>query len=133
MKKGFFSDLSKGFTLLEMLVVIGLIAMLAAVGSISYSTAQKKARDARRQTDVRAIQNAMEQYYSVCGYQYPTTLGTNITCTTVNPTINIMPTVPVDPLATPYVCSGCTATSYTLCANNMEVASPTGYCVRNQQ
>lgn len=54
-----------GFTLLEMLVVISIIGVLVGVGAVSYSTAQKKARDTKRNMDLKAIQNCMEQNYSV--------------------------------------------------------------------
>ena len=56
----------KAFTLLEMLVVIGIIAVLLGMGALSYSTAQRKARDAKRKLDISAVKNAMEQYYSLC-------------------------------------------------------------------
>lgn len=62
----------QGFTLLEMLVVIGIIGILVGLGAVSYSTAQKKARDARRRGDLSASQKALEQCYSVNTYQYPT-------------------------------------------------------------
>ncbi|QQG43927.1 MAG: prepilin-type N-terminal cleavage/methylation domain-containing protein [Candidatus Roizmanbacteria bacterium] len=62
--------LKKGFTLLELLVVIGIIAVLIGVGAVSYSTAQKKARDAKRRSDLKTVQNCMEQYYTTNSYQY---------------------------------------------------------------
>jgi len=55
----------KGFTLLELLVVIAIIGILAAIGLGSYQTSRKRSADARRQGDLRQIQNAFEQYYSV--------------------------------------------------------------------
>jgi prepilin-type N-terminal cleavage/methylation domain-containing protein len=128
----------KGFTLLELLVVIGIISILVTMGFSSYSTAQKKARDAKRKGDMKAIQNSLEQYYAICGFQYPTPAGntfTSVTC--LSPTNAIMPTVPVDPLADPYVCDGadCTATGYKLCAPLLEAepTPPGGYCLTNQQ
>lgn len=127
-----------GFTLLELLVVIGIISILVTMGFSSYSTAQKKARDAKRKGDIKAIQNSLEQYYSVCGFQYPTPGGSTFTTVTcLNPTSAIMPTVPVGPLATPYICdpADCTATGYRLCADTLEAepTPPGGYCVTNQQ
>jgi prepilin-type N-terminal cleavage/methylation domain-containing protein len=53
---------SKGFSLLELLVVISIIGILIAITSVAFSTAQKKARDARRRGDIKAISNAFEQY-----------------------------------------------------------------------
>ncbi|PIZ67144.1 hypothetical protein COY13_03935 [Candidatus Roizmanbacteria bacterium CG_4_10_14_0_2_um_filter_36_35] len=67
----------KAFTLLEMLVVIGIISVLVSMGFASYSTAQKKARDAKRQGDLKAAQQIMEQCYSVNDFKYPTISGTD--------------------------------------------------------
>ncbi len=64
-----------GFTLLELLVVIGIIAVLLGLGIVSYSTAQMKARDAKRRSDLHAFQNAMEQCYSINDFSYPTVTG----------------------------------------------------------
>jgi prepilin-type N-terminal cleavage/methylation domain-containing protein len=58
------------FTLLEMLVVIGIIGILIGIGTVSYSTVQRKARDAKRKQDLKSIQNCLEQYYSV-NQRYP--------------------------------------------------------------
>jgi prepilin-type N-terminal cleavage/methylation domain-containing protein len=131
------SQISHAFTLLEMLVVIGIIAVLVGMGSISYSTAQKKARDAKRKGDLNAIQNALEQHYSICNYSYPIPTDSafsNIYC--ASPTTGIMPTVPTDPkTTTPYPCNpaDCTSTGYKICTNSLESESPTGYCLSNQQ
>jgi prepilin-type N-terminal cleavage/methylation domain-containing protein len=54
-----------GFSLFELLVVISIIGIIIAVGTVSYSSAQKRARDARRREDLQAVQKAFEQYYSV--------------------------------------------------------------------
>lgn len=65
--------MKKSFTLLEMLVVLGIIAVLVGFGAVNYSTAQRKARDAKRRGDLKAAQQIMEQCYSVntSSYQYP--------------------------------------------------------------
>ncbi len=56
-----------GFSLIELMVVISIIAILMALGSVSFTTAQKKARDAARRTDMKAMQDAFEQFFSVNG------------------------------------------------------------------
>lgn len=58
------------FTLLEILVVISIIGILVALGTAAYSTAQKKGRDAKRKSDMKALQNGFEQFYSREG-SYP--------------------------------------------------------------
>lgn len=50
----------KGFTLIELMVVVAIIAILAVVGITVFSNTQKSARDSRRQADISAIASAME-------------------------------------------------------------------------
>lgn len=70
----------QGFTLLELLIVIGLIGILVAVATTSYGTIQKKSRDGRRMSDMKAIQNAFEQYYADMQGTYPKSVN-DITAT----------------------------------------------------
>ena len=53
--------MKKGFTLIELLVVISIIGLLAAAGLAVYTSAQKKARDAKVQSDLLEIRNALVQ------------------------------------------------------------------------
>lgn len=78
MKKSLALSVTEGFTLLEMLVVLGVIAVILSVMTVSYSVVQKKARDAKRKQDLKAIQSGLEQYYTTCVYVYPTGLPTGI-------------------------------------------------------
>ncbi len=59
----------KGFTLIELLVVIAVIGMLSSIVLVSLGPVRKKARDARRQSDIRQISTAMEMCLddSACG------------------------------------------------------------------
>lgn len=54
---------TKGFTLVELLVVISIIAILSVIGITVFSGVQKNARDAKRISDIKAIANALEQYH----------------------------------------------------------------------
>lgn len=54
----------KGFTLVELLVVIAIIGLLATIAFISLNSARGKARDAKRVSDIRQIQTALELYYN---------------------------------------------------------------------
>ena len=60
-----------GFTLLELLVVITIIAILAAIGLGNYTRTLSRGRDAKRRADLKAIQNALEQYYVNHDNNYP--------------------------------------------------------------
>jgi len=62
--------LKKGFTLIELLVVVAIIGVLASVVLSALGDARAKARDARRESDIKTIQNALELYYINHG-QYP--------------------------------------------------------------
>ena len=81
----------KGFTLLELLVVIGIIGLLASILVINLTSARKRARDTKRIADIRNIQTATEDYYGKNG-KYPATIGDLVTG-------NQLPIWPLDPLA----------------------------------
>lgn len=66
----------RGFTLVELLVVITIIAILSVVGMAVYSTTLKSARDAKRQKDLYAISQALEQY-KASKKRYPAPSGCN--------------------------------------------------------
>jgi len=126
--------MKKAFTLLEMLIVLGIIAVILSVLTVSYATAQKKTRDAKRKGDLRAIQNSLEQYYASCDYSYPNGASLNppVTCAAA-PGVNFLPTMPADPkTGIPYTYSS-NGTTFSLCTTSLESETITGYCVANQQ
>ena len=125
--------MKKSFTLLEMLIVLGIIAVILSVLSVSFSTTQKKSRDAKRKGDIKALQNGLEQYYSSCGYVYPTAGFSSVACGTTPAIISVIPVDPKNGVGYTYTPSGSPVVGFELCANSLESESPTGFCVYNQQ
>jgi type II secretion system protein G len=54
---------SKGFTLIELLVVVAIIGVLATIVLSSLSNARAQARDARRVSEMKNFETALEMYY----------------------------------------------------------------------
>ena len=117
----------KGFTLIEILVVIGIIAILAAVVLIAINPARQfaQANDSQRSSNVNAILNAVGQHMADNQGALPlggipladssidanfadiSDTGADI-CGTLVPTY--MPALPVDPDVTTGSVDNCTAT-----------------------
>lgn len=57
-----------GFTLIELIVVISILAILAGALIPRVTNRMAHARDARRLADMRTIKNAIDQYYIDKGY-----------------------------------------------------------------
>lgn len=69
---------NSGFTLVELLVVITIIAILATIGLTIYTSAQKQAKDAKRRGDIDAIAKALETKKGT-NSQYPQLSSTDFT------------------------------------------------------
>lgn len=61
-----------GFTIVELLIVIIVIGILAALVLVTFTGVQQKARNTERQTDIKAMQSHLETYYAKNGSMYPT-------------------------------------------------------------
>lgn len=61
----------KGFTLIELMIVIAMLAGLAAFVILRFTGAQAGARDARRQSDIKQYQNAFEIYSQANNGAFP--------------------------------------------------------------
>lgn len=137
---------NKGFTLIELIIVIAIIGVLAGMVVTNFTSAQKKARDAQRKSDLRQIQSALEIYRSDIGsYLDASSLancpasGTKTSLGNSNCTVTYMQTVPTDPKNTgQYIYTYSTSDSgrtYSLfaCLENVndgqkDAANNTTYC-----
>jgi len=56
-----------GFTLVELLVVISIIGILTIISASSFISAQVKARDSQRKSDLDAVSKSLMMYYADIG------------------------------------------------------------------
>lgn len=63
----------KGFTLIELMIVVTIIGILAAIAVPSYQSGLIKAREAVLRENLYGIRSAIDQYYADLG-RYPDTL-----------------------------------------------------------
>jgi prepilin-type N-terminal cleavage/methylation domain-containing protein len=126
----------QGFTLIELLVVIAIIGILSSVVLASLNSARQKSRDAKRVSDIKQLQLALELYFDSNG-SYPVTLAPLVT----GGQIAQIPTDPVANAAYRYsaIGTGTACTSYHLRATledaghvaldaDADAAASTGLC-----
>ncbi|MCX6715958.1 MAG: type II secretion system protein [Candidatus Taylorbacteria bacterium] len=100
---------TRAFSLIELLVVIGIIAILSAIIYPTFGSSRAKARDAQRVSDLGQLQLAIQLFYDRCGafpaasfglpngLNYLMTISTNSNCPTGITLGTFMSTVPVPP------------------------------------
>jgi len=89
----------KGFTLIEIMVVVVIIAVLTVVGMVSYASINKNSRDAKRKSDIEQIRSALEMYRTDIGY-YPTSSNAWIDTAALNDYLVVggyISAIPTDP------------------------------------
>lgn len=120
----------KGFTLIEILVSATIIAVLTAIGLVSFSIANRNARDAKRKADLEQVRAALEIYrsdntsYPASG-DFATMIGVIASYTT---SANVADPKDTVPYVYTYTQAG-SGTSYTLCATLENTGA--AYCLNS--
>jgi len=71
------SNFDKAFSIVEILVVVGIVGVLAATVIVGTNQAKMLARDSRRVSDLKRVSAALEEYYEKY-HIYPTSTGDTI-------------------------------------------------------
>jgi len=92
----------RGFTLVELVVVMAIIGILSGIIIASLDGARKSARDAKRVSDIKNIQLGLALYYSDNG-RYPCQIYANIANPACPNFLGVyMSTIPKDPAGADY-------------------------------
>ncbi|OGD71176.1 hypothetical protein A3A84_02320 [Candidatus Collierbacteria bacterium RIFCSPLOWO2_01_FULL_50_23] len=84
----------QGFTLIELVVVIAIIATLTGLAAFNFGQARSRARDVQRKSELRQIQNALELYKND---QFPQSYPDNAIGLSAALVSAYMERLPVDP------------------------------------
>ncbi len=108
-----------GFTLIELMVSVAIIAMLTAIAMVTFSGANKKARDGRRKADLEKIRISLELYRQEVG-SYPTDVADLVP--------NYLQELPIGPKDDPYLYERNVGSSfvYTLDAKLEDIGATNG-------
>lgn len=131
-------SIRKGFTLVELLIVVSIIGILTSFLMVNFIGAKSRARDAQRKSDMRQMQAAFELFRADVG-NYPTNAQVACGSSLTNGGTTYMQKIPCDPLNTgQYIYTytqtgGGTGYSLFACLENVndsqkDAANNTTYC-----
>lgn len=91
----------RGFTIVELLIVVVVIAILASITIVSFNGIQTRARDAVREAALRGITNGLEMHWLEVGHYPDACNSLNTGCAISNLSTDLVPnylsTIPADP------------------------------------
>lgn len=130
------SKLLPGFTLVELLIVIAILAILSTLGISNFQSARIKARDLSRKSDLQTIAKSLEAYvndhraYPLSDVDHKIVCKTGTSCNWGSPFTDDTGTVytaalPTDPIGATYQYISTTGSSYTLYAHIENTQDPT--------
>jgi general secretion pathway protein G len=114
--------MKKGFTLIEILVTVIIIAILTAIAVVSYTSINRRSRDVKRKSALEKVRQALEMYRSDNGF-YPAVDPSNFgTLSDLSSVLvpTYLPSIPLDPKSTQ---------GYYYQATNGSNSNYYGYCV----
>lgn len=114
--------MNKGFTFIELLVVVTIIGVLTTIGVVNFQSTNQRARDGKRQADLEQVRTALEIARSDSeANTYPTDVDALVTG-------GYMPSLPTDPKNFSYNYSpSADYRTYSLCAH-LEKGGTNDYC-----
>lgn len=94
--------MARGFTILEILVVLAIAAMILSFTLFGYRDLKAKSRDSTREHDIKQIRNALDLYVNNTGNfpscQGEAVIGSDLCLSDALLGVGVIPTLPVDPL-----------------------------------
>ena len=126
--RGYARNDKDGFTFIELLVTVTIMAVMMAVAIVSYSSTNVRSRDTKRKADLETIRSALEICRSYTG-SYPASVNSNVTCSDGVVTLQA---TPIDPkTGEVYTYNRPTTTTYTLSTSLELPTYPTAYSLVN--
>ena len=93
---------NRGFSLVELLVVISIIGLVTAVGTSFVSSLQRNTRDSQREADLRILQAALQQYYADQNKYPGDDIGNLTSLKSPDGSKTYLTQIPKDPVGTAY-------------------------------
>jgi len=99
----------KGFTIVELIVVVVTIGIIVAITTFAYANIQKQARDSQRTADATVVAEGLERYYAVNG-EYPSVA--KMTATDATSVKQLLKLDKLDSLVAPNAAPGTTTNAW---------------------